>query len=90
LKTARCIHVIDGDTIELDDGERIRYEGVDALELGTPGGEEAKRVNESSVLNKIIQYEEKARDPFGRIVAQVYVDGISVNQALIDRGWRAK
>ncbi len=80
--------VIDGDTFEVEvdssTTERIRLEGVDAPELNTPEGMKAKQKLEELVLYKEVEYEEKAKDVYGRIVAQVWVDGINVNEEMKD------
>ena len=34
--------VVDGDTIEVTDGRRVRFLGIDACEMSTRGGREAK------------------------------------------------
>lgn len=77
---AHVVEVIDGDTFKTKN--IIRLEGVDAPELDQSGGKEAKQKLESLILNKDITYEEKARDNFGRILAQVWVDSLNVNDAM--------
>lgn len=42
---------VDGDTFELSDGRRVRVLGIDSCELGTYGGDEAKRMAESNLTN---------------------------------------
>ena len=74
------MEVIDGDTFKTLN--IIRLEGVEAPELDQPGGKEAKQKLESLILDKDITYEEKARDDFGRIVAQVWIDSLNVNDAM--------
>src|SRR5712691_3336746 len=49
--------VIDGDTIMLTDGTRVRYLGVNTPEHGQPFYEEAKRYNERLVLHKEVRLE---------------------------------
>ena len=79
-------HVIDGDTIELDNGEKVRYIGIDAPEerhrLGNewvydpePYAEEAARENRKLVEGKKVrlEYDEEKRDKYGRLLAYVYV-----------------
>jgi len=85
--------VIDGDTIELDSGERIRYLLVDTPEI-TGGsdecfGEEAKNFNTDLVLgNEVdIDYDVECEDRYGRLLAWVSVDGREVNSLLVERGY---
>ena len=78
--SAKVVQVIDGDTFKT--AYVIRLADVDAPELDEPGGPAAKRELERLIGGKDITYEEKARDVYGRIVAQVWVNGIDVNAAM--------
>ena len=78
---ANVKEVIDGDTFETTYNV-IRLENVDAPELREPGGPAAKQKLSDLIANKAIIYEEKARDKYSRIVAQVMVNGINVNDAM--------
>ncbi len=80
---AYVMEVIDGDTFGVSGvDEKIRLENIDTPEIDKPGGESAKRRLEELILNRNIVYEEKAHDVYGRIVAQVWVDSINVNDAM--------
>jgi len=90
---ATVIHVVDGDTVDLDTGERVRYLLVDAPESvgGTPEcyGDDAKRFNTDLVLSRKIElfYDVERTDRFGRTLAYVTVDGHDVNALLVQRGY---
>ncbi len=84
--------VIDGDTIELESGETIRYLMVDTPE--TFGGEEcfgpeAKQFNTDIALGKevTLQYDTECTDRFDRSLAYVSVDGREINSLLVERGF---
>ena len=84
--------ITDGDTIELDNGEKVRYLGVDTPE--TYGqvdcyGPEAKAFNRDLVEGKEVklEYDVECRDMYGRLLAYVYVDGQMVNRVLLERGY---
>jgi micrococcal nuclease len=88
----KVTRVIDGDTIELESGVKIRYLLVDTPE--TSGGvecfgNEAKQFNSDLVLNQTvsISYDEQCTDNFGRTLAYVSVDGREVNTLLVERGY---
>ena len=49
---AYVLRVIDGDTIVLKGGQRVRYIGIDTPEKGRPYYLEAKKENERLVLGK--------------------------------------
>lgn len=89
---AKVTRIIDGDTIELEGGQRIRYLLVDTPE--TSGGvecygENAKTFNSDLVLNKevTLQYDVSCTDRFDRTLAYVTVDGQEVNTLLVQRGY---
>lgn len=73
--------VIDGDTIELSNGDTVRYIGVDTPETRHPRkglecfGKEATAFNKEIVLGKPVRLEQdvSATDRFGRILAYVFV-----------------
>lgn len=80
--------VLDGDTVTLTDGTRVRYLGVNTPEHGQPFAEEAKRYNERLVLGKDVRLEvgKPERDAFGRVLAYVYAGDVLVNARLIAEG----
>lgn len=78
--SARVVEVIDGDTFRT--AYTIRLENVDAPELHQPGGYAAQQRLESLIGGKEITYEEKARDVYSRIIAQVWVNSTDVNAAM--------
>jgi micrococcal nuclease len=85
---------IDGDTIDLTTGERIRYLLVDTPE-STGGatdcyGANARQLNADLVTGKTVElaYDEaECTDRFGRLLAYVTVDGVEVNRLLVERGY---
>jgi micrococcal nuclease len=87
--------IIDGDTIQLENGEVVRYIGVDAPELRTKEGvsefyaKEAARYNKKLVfLKKVrLEYDVEKKDPNGRTLAYVFVKNIFVNAELIKLGY---
>lgn len=91
--TATVQQVIDGDTIVLDSGEKVRYLLVDAPEI-TNGksdcfGQEAYQYNHDLVLGQEIAltYDTECRDAFGRLLAYVEAADGEVNTLLVDRGF---
>lgn len=91
--TATVDRVIDGDTIVLTTGEKIRYLLVDAPET-TNGhddcyGSNAAQFNTDLVLHKQIEltYDVEKMDMYGRTLAWVTVDGNDVNKLMVERGY---
>lgn len=89
LETALVLRVIDGDTIELADGSRIRYLGIDTPELGEPYSYEATELNREMVEGKWVELQagNEDHDQYGRLLRYVYVDGIFVNAQLVAQGY---
>lgn len=95
-KTIKVARVIDGDTIELINGERLRYIGIDTPEEFDPRkpvqcfAKEAADANKNLVEGKsIIFYKDISdRDKYGRWLGFVYLeDGTFVNLALVRQGF---
>lgn len=91
--------VIDGDTIELENGERVRYIGINAPEIMRredtswvydphPFGEDAKEFNRRLVEGKRVrlEYDQEVRDRYGRLLAYVYVEDVFVNAEMVKAG----
>jgi micrococcal nuclease len=87
--------VIDGDTIELTDGRRVRYIGVDSPETVDPRrpvscfGKEASAENSRLVAGKTVQLERDVSDAdkYQRLLRYVYVDGVFINEYLVQHGF---
>jgi len=84
--------VVDGDTIKLSDGRRIRYISIDAPEEEECFAQEAKEINSDLVLSKKVRLEMDTNemDRFGRYLAYVYLQDeekkIFVNEFLLIEG----
>lgn len=92
--------VIDGDTIEIEGGQRVRYLGVDTPETVDPRksvecfGKEAKNKNKELVEGKrvILEKDITDMDKYGRLLRYIYLplaDGtkLFVNDYLIREGF---
>ncbi|OGG42492.1 hypothetical protein A3A21_02790 [Candidatus Jorgensenbacteria bacterium RIFCSPLOWO2_01_FULL_45_25b] len=99
-ETTKAIRVIDGDTIEIEGGEKVRYIGIDAPESVDPRrkvecfGKEAAEKNKELVEGKEVALEKdiSERDKYGRLLRYVYVknaDGaeLFVNAELVKEGY---
>jgi micrococcal nuclease len=88
---------IDGDTIELSTGEKVRLIGVDTLEMKVPrksvqySGKAAAAFTQRTVAGKRVrlEYDQQRQDKYGRTLAYVYLEsGIFVNAEIIRQGYR--
>ncbi len=91
--SAKVIEVVDGDTIVLEGGQKVRYILVDTPEI-TKGkndcyGQEAATFNKSLVFDQQVDlaYDVQCQDMYGRLLAYVSVQGREVNSLLVERGY---
>lgn len=84
----RVARVLDGDTIELTTGERVRYHGIDAPENNERWGTVAYETNRDLVEGKTVRLEldRPARDQYGRTLGYVWVGETLINERLVDDG----
>ncbi|MFH1753349.1 MAG: thermonuclease family protein [Candidatus Omnitrophota bacterium] len=86
---------VDGDTILLANGERVRYIGIDTPETKHPRkpverfGKEAYEYNKRLVEGKWVrlEFDIEKRDRYGRLLAYVYQDDTFVNAQLVKEGY---
>ncbi|MCK5236949.1 MAG: thermonuclease family protein [Deltaproteobacteria bacterium] len=81
--------VIDGDTIWLKGGEKVRYVGIDTPEIDEEYYEEAKKRNKELLGEGDVSVENCAQEPkdrYGRTLAWIYVEGADVGLTLLREG----
>lgn len=86
---ARVIVVMDGDTVMvLRDGKKIkiRLANIDAPEKAQEFGTESRQALVGSVLKKQVHVNSNAVDNYGRMIAEISVDGRSVNEEQVQSG----
>ncbi len=75
--------VIDGDTFRTSSRKHsVRLASVNAPEKGKKGGAKATQQLKSLIQGKKVEVNTKARDVYGRSVAEVKVGNKSVNKAM--------
>jgi len=82
--------IIDGDTIEIEGGERVRLICIDTPERGERHYREAKDYLEDLILNKEIKLVKdiSERDKYNRLLRYIYTkDGIFVNELIVRNGY---
>lgn len=79
------VHVIDGDTIELN-GERIRLWGIDAPEHNQPDGREATEVLRAFLNVKEIKCESQYYDRYHRSVSVCRAGPIDIGSYMVSTG----
>jgi micrococcal nuclease len=90
-ETATVTQVIDGDTIVIDTGHKVRYIGINTPEVYPEQeayGVEAWQANRKLVEGKEVRLEPDVSetDKYGRLLRYVYVDEKLVNAELVKLG----
>lgn len=94
---AKVTRVIDGDTVQIDNGARIRLIGVNTPETGhhgkpaEAGAETAKNALQdwlATSSNQVkLQFGQERHDRYGRLLAHVFLtDGRNINEQLLLNG----
>lgn len=80
--------IIDGDTVELNDGTTVRYQGITAPERGEKFYDEVNETNKKLTEGKKIklEYDAYTSDEFGRVLAYVIVGDKNVSIELVRQG----
>ncbi len=87
--------VIDGDTIEVSGGERVRLIGIDTPETVHPSepvgcyGPAASSFTERMLEGQTVRlgYDVERTDQYGRTLAYVFASGLFFNETLVRRGY---
>ncbi len=89
LETATVAKVVDGDTIELTDGRRVRYIGINTPERDQPYYEEATETNRQLLEGRGVQleFDVDTFDQYGRTLAYVWSNGVMANWEIVNRGF---
>lgn len=89
----KVTRVIDGDTIEIEGGKRLRYIGIDTPEISGNNpdcfGREAYEKNKELVEGNIIRLEKdiSETDRYGRLLRYVYKGDTLINDLLVREGF---
>ncbi len=81
--------VIDGDTVELSNGEKVRLIGINTPEKDQPYYAEARKKLEELILKKEIRVETDVvgKDMYGRTLGYLYTGDSFINQKMIESGY---
>lgn len=96
---AKVVECIDGDTVKLDNGEAVRFIGIDTPELHKRTGDnwadvndpfalEAKQLSEKLVKGKLVrlEFDIELRDKYSRLLAYCFADNVFVNERILEEG----
>ena len=91
----RVVRVIDGDTIEIEDGQKVRYIGINSPELHDPRrpvgcfAKQSYEENKKLVEGKTITMERdiSETDKYKRLLRYVWIGDVLVNDYLVRQGF---
>ena len=82
----RVKRIVDGDTVYMKDGTKVRLHGIDTPERDQPYGKQATRNLDRLIGGKVFVLE-KDTDRYGRLVGVIYTpEGVNVNEAMVCNG----
>ena len=87
--SGKVVGVADGDTLTVlrdKQPQKIRLYGIDCPEKRQPFGKKAKQFTSDLVFGKVVEIEPVDTDRYGRTVAFVRVENITLNEELIKEG----
>lgn len=88
-RRAKVDRVVDGDTLLLDTGDKVRVLYINTPEKKEKFGPEAGDFTRQFLLYKevdLVYSARSERDGYGRLLAEVYVDGKSLEEAIVAEG----
>jgi len=79
--------VIDGDTLELAGGQKVRLKGINTPENSEWLDVEATRFVKGMVENKSVEIESHGFDKYGRMLAYIFIDRKNLNSEILEKGF---
>jgi micrococcal nuclease len=82
-------NVVDGDTIVISGGERVRLLGMDTPEKGEFFYKEAKQRLEQLIEKRNVTLEKEGdnKDKYDRLLRYVFIDSVNVNMQMVEEGY---
>jgi micrococcal nuclease len=82
-------YVVDGDTLDIQTGERVRLSGINTPESGECYYLEAKEELKKLTMGKqvLLENDVESAGKYGRRLAYIHVDQIFVNGILVEKGF---
>lgn len=85
----KVTRIIDGDTLEISTGDKVRLICIDTPEKNEAGYQEASNYLRNLVLNKEVKLEKDTSetDRYGRLLRYVYINETFVNELIVKHGY---
>lgn len=87
--SVKVTRIVDGDTIDLSTGQRLRYIGIDTPESGDCFGSESTLKNKELVLGREVRLEKDVSetDRYKRLLRYVWAGDLMINEELVRTGY---
>jgi len=85
-REANVTRVIDGDTVVLGPGERVRLMGIDTTEIGEECSEEATWWLTDKINGSEIEMEVMGEDIYDRTLAYIFKGDLHISKELVEEG----
>lgn len=82
--------IVDGDTIWVDDNEKVRFVGINTPEVGQSGSYDTTQYVSDRILNKMIYLDiddKNPKDKYDRTLAVININDDNLNQELLCKGY---
>lgn len=88
-ETITVTKVIDGDTVDLSDGQRVRLLGINTPEKGQPYYEEATNRLKELIEGKEVSLEKDVddKDQYGRLLRFIFYNNKNINVEMVKEGY---
>lgn len=90
-QTTKVVRVIDGDTYIISSGEKVRMLGIDAPEMSTYFGNDAKQYLKHLIEGKTIRIQDDVmnqdKDRYGRLLRYTYLNNQDINLRMVCDGY---
>jgi micrococcal nuclease len=89
MQTVLVTDTVDGDTITIEGGERVRLLGIDTRERGELCYAEAKQFLAQLIEMKSVKLErdEENKDRYGRLLRHVWLNNTHINLEMVKQGY---
>ena len=84
--TSKVARVIDGDTVVLATGAKVRLADIDAPESNQPHGKVATTALSDMILGKTVTVTFSKKDRYRRIIGTITLNDVSINERMLTLG----
>ena len=84
--TGKVTRIIDGDTVVLATGAKVRLADIDAPERNQPHGKEATTALSGMILGRTVTVTFRKKDRYRRIIGTIRLNDTSINERMLTLG----